>query len=431
MDVRKELISIFKKFNAAERLEGQAYARGDDKLSVIKSKEMRNLNKKFWFLLRKRGLDVPKPKDRDIGLYGNLTTSPPDFVDNWLNEAVVQRGVNDVYGDAPSDMGTDNEDSILANDEYGQDKDEKNLVKEVDFDEANFRDKFRGRSTRRSGPDGEEYNFPQDGQGGWRYGDLDRAQIFITNGTDVLEWDGIANWGIDSQDELAGLWHEWMEMLDASSFGEDGPILNPHKRSIEEAEPVRSKKDIQLLRKLGYSEERIARIDRSESEVILMNHIPANRSDRGTSKKYKPDRRRNTEGKRMEKKSIKEKENAFWTEVNENLFTKASMTLGKTFLPGEDEEDIDEAPDDQYNRYEDVVFLQGEEANEAIEIIQRDGPDAGIKFLSQWHCPGEHMMRDELPHGTGDNVYHGDGYLLFWNSTLPYVGLTYDTAAGE
>ncbi len=159
---------------------------------------------------------------------------------NWLYEAVVQRGTNDLYGDAPSDMGSDNEDSVLANDEYGEDKDEKNLVKE--------------------------------------------------------------------------------------------------------AEPVRQPKDIEILRKLGYSDERIARIDRSESEVIIMNRIPAKKNGKGRKTKYLPNRRH---------ESIKEKAQAFWTELDENLFTKASMTLGKTFLPGEDdddeEEDIDEDPTDQYN----------------------------------------------------------------------------------
>ena len=371
MDIRKELIGIFNRYNAAERLEHQAHMRGDDRRSKIKSKEMHNLNKKFWFILRKKGVDVPKPKDRDIGLYGNLTTSPSDFVDGWLNEAVVQRGTNDVYGDAPSDMGSDNEDSILANDEYGQDKDEKNLVKESD-------------------------------------NQID-VELFLRG---ELEW----------------------------------PLSHMRGRrseSIEEAEPVRSEKDIALLRKLGYSEERIARIDRSESEVIIMNRIQAKKS--GSRKtKWRPDRRRH--------ESIKEKSEAFWTEVNENLFTKASMTLGKTFLPNddevEDEEDIDEDHNDQYNvtarpatpghetwvdtaRYEDVVFLQGEEADKAIEIIQRDGPDAGIKFLSQWHYPGEHMTRDELPHGTNDNVHHDNGYILFWNNMLPYAGLTFDSTIDE
>lgn len=155
----------------------------------------------------------------------------------WLFEAVVQRGTNDLYGDAPSDMGTDNEDSILANDEYGTDEDEKNLVKE--------------------------------------------------------------------------------------------------------AEPVRSSKDIRTLQKLGYSDERIGRIDRSESDVIIMNRIQAKKSGKGRKTKYLPDRRR--------PESIKEKAQAFWTELDENLFTKAS-TSGRTFLPREeDDEDIDEHHEDQYN----------------------------------------------------------------------------------
>ena len=149
-------------------------------------------------------------------------------------------------------------------------------------------------------------------------------------------------------------------------------------------------------------------------------------------------------------KSLKEKEEAFWTEVDENLFTKASMSFGKKFLPKDDEEDIEEAPEELYNdgvmdprdefdepdvdppdmyetRYEDVIFLQGEEAEHVLEIIQRDGAEKGIEHLQQWHYSGEHMTRDELPHGTDDNVHESDGYILYWNSGIPYAGLSYDT----
>lgn len=264
----------------------------------------------------------------------------------WLYEAVVQRGTNDLYGDAPSDMGTDNEDSILANDEYGQDKDEKNLVKEDDFE-----DDFE--SERRRGPQGEIYIHPEGGKYGWRRGDKDgynsnvdssTANYFITDGKTVLEWGDHTLWDApQGEAQMVSVWEEWIEYV-GSRFG---PKVNPppqnfRKRAeIEEAEPVRSELDIKLLRKLGYSEDRIARIDRAESETIIMHRIPANKLG---------------ENKMVRNSDFKEKEEAFWTEVNENLFTKASMALGKTFLPSddnevEDEEDIEETSTDPYNKY--------------------------------------------------------------------------------
>lgn len=183
--------------------------------------------------------------------------------------------------------------------------------------------------------------------------------------------------------------------------------------SLDEMEPVTQPGDIARLRKLGYSEERISCIDRSEAEVILMHRIHVDKNGTGRKKnKYLPDRRHN--------ESLKTKEDAFWTEVNENLFNRALF------------EDIDSEQPDQYNiRYEDVIFLQGDEAEETIGIINRDGADAGLEHLTQWHYPGEHSTRDKLPGGTNDNVISDNGYFMYWNSSIPYVGLTYDSFTDE
>lgn len=86
---------------------------------------------------------------------------------------------------------------------------------------------------------------------------------------------------------------------------------------------------------------------------------------------------------------------------------------------------IDETTDTE--RYEDVVFLQGDEAEEPMNILDEKGVDAALEYLKQWHYPGEHMGRKELPHGTNDKTYEKDGYIMGWNPHLPYIGLTYDT----
>ena len=78
------------------------------------------------------------------------------------------------------------------------------------------------------------------------------------------------------------------------------------------------------------------------------------------------------------------------------------------------------------DRYEDVVFLQGEEADEALEILNNQGEDAAMDYLTQWHFPGEHMGSSELNHGSSDNTYERDGYIMSYNIPLNYIGLQYE-----
>lgn len=82
-------------------------------------------------------------------------------------------------------------------------------------------------------------------------------------------------------------------------------------------------------------------------------------------------------------------------------------------------------------RYEEVVFLQGDEANEAIDILNNDGQDAAMEYLKQWHNPGEHMGSDKPGHGTMDRTFSKDGYLMSWNTHIPYIGLSYDSQHGQ
>lgn len=78
------------------------------------------------------------------------------------------------------------------------------------------------------------------------------------------------------------------------------------------------------------------------------------------------------------------------------------------------------------DRYDNIVFLQGEQADETMEILNNDGVDAAMEHLKQWHYPGEHDGNKELGHGTMDKTYKKDGYIMAWNPYLPYIGLQYD-----
>jgi hypothetical protein len=86
---------------------------------------------------------------------------------------------------------------------------------------------------------------------------------------------------------------------------------------------------------------------------------------------------------------------------------------------------LDENTDTE--RYEDVVFLQGDGAEETMEILNTLGKDAALTHLMQWHYPGEHMGSNEESHGSNDKTYRKDGYIMSWNTHIPYIGLQYDT----
>ena len=81
-------------------------------------------------------------------------------------------------------------------------------------------------------------------------------------------------------------------------------------------------------------------------------------------------------------------------------------------------------------RYERVIFAQGDDAEEPLEIVREEGPEAAIEYLAQWHNPGEHETGDTLSHGTDDNVFRtDDGYILSWFPAMDYIGLEFDTEA--
>ena len=75
--------------------------------------------------------------------------------------------------------------------------------------------------------------------------------------------------------------------------------------------------------------------------------------------------------------------------------------------------------------YGEIIFMQGEEADEALQILNTQGEDAALQHLMQWHSPGQHMGSQELGHGSSDQTYEKDGYTMAWNTPLNYIGLQY------
>ena len=75
-------------------------------------------------------------------------------------------------------------------------------------------------------------------------------------------------------------------------------------------------------------------------------------------------------------------------------------------------------------KYERIVFMQGEDAEAAMEELDQHGEEAAIEYLAQWDMGDGGDIHDEPASGSSDNVYESeDGYRLSYNTHLPYIGL--------
>ncbi len=46
-------------------------------------------------------------------------------------------------------------------------------------------------------------------------------------------------------------------------------------------------------------------------------------------------------------------------------------------------------------RYEDIVFLQGDQAEEYLATLETEGEQVALEALMDWHDPGTHDTRDD------------------------------------
>jgi len=81
-------------------------------------------------------------------------------------------------------------------------------------------------------------------------------------------------------------------------------------------------------------------------------------------------------------------------------------------------------------RYYPIVFLQGEEADETMGILNDQGEQAALEHLLQtYYGEGpERALDNDQYKGRLDHEYRqdidGETYIMNWNSGIPYVGLT-------
>ena len=89
-------------------------------------------------------------------------------------------------------------------------------------------------------------------------------------------------------------------------------------------------------------------------------------------------------------------------------------------------------PDDPQHRWVSIVFLQGEEADPVMEIIDRQGTDAAIAYLAGWDY-GEETVSDAMengyvydtaPQSAADRLVTSGDYALTYSPDLGYAGLS-------
>lgn len=90
-------------------------------------------------------------------------------------------------------------------------------------------------------------------------------------------------------------------------------------------------------------------------------------------------------------------------------------------------------PEASHERWMSVVFLQGDEADRVLDMIDVDGVDAAVTYLGQWDYGDETRdaalingyVYDEVPQSPTDRVVLDDesGHALTYNRSFGYVSL--------
>ncbi|TFD12635.1 hypothetical protein E3T26_11025 [Cryobacterium sp. TMT1-21] len=85
------------------------------------------------------------------------------------------------------------------------------------------------------------------------------------------------------------------------------------------------------------------------------------------------------------------------------------------------------------SRWISVTFLQGDEADEVLTMIDRDGATGAIEYLQHWDYGEETTgaalengyVYDRIPAGSTDRTIESDGsnYALTYSTTFGYVSL--------
>jgi hypothetical protein len=94
---------------------------------------------------------------------------------------------------------------------------------------------------------------------------------------------------------------------------------------------------------------------------------------------------------------------------------------------------FDERVNSPASRWVSVIFLQGEQADKTLDLIDRSGPTAAIEYLQQWDFGDETTdaaltngyVYDRIPAGSTDRTLENDDspYALTYSPPFGYVSL--------
>ena len=74
--------------------------------------------------------------------------------------------------------------------------------------------------------------------------------------------------------------------------------------------------------------------------------------------------------------------------------------------------------------YMEIVFMQGENAEEVLTILEAQGEESAMEFLLQWENGDDNgEIYDQNPGGSCDSVYQRGDYIMTYNLSLGYIGL--------
>lgn len=76
-------------------------------------------------------------------------------------------------------------------------------------------------------------------------------------------------------------------------------------------------------------------------------------------------------------------------------------------------------------RYENVVLLHAEEAEQALAVMREHGTGALLGQLMTSYEPDESTLVDARtpPWNADDGLYEDDEFVLYYNVDAPYIGL--------
>jgi hypothetical protein len=123
----------------------------------------------------------------------------------------------------------------------------------------------------------------------------------------------------------------------------------------------------------------------------------------------------------------RDKYHSIWLE--ENSFRSGNFIIQwikrDTFPLGNRESYVEYAEILEENTsYCSVIFLSNsQDTEEVLQILDNDGEESAIEYLSQWDNGEVFDCRDTPENGESDHVYYSGEYVLNWNSGLGYIGL--------